>query len=135
MHVTPAGCSPQSCSYRDHYAELQSLGVSSVYGVSTQDTEYQAEAQQRLHLPFPLLSDSQHQLTRALRLPTFQVGRYTFEAHTIKPWTIWKNPASDSHRASEAQYAASSIQDTTCHAKAQQRLHLPSPLLSDPAYS
>ena len=47
-----------------------------MYGVSTQDTDYQAEAQQRLHLPFPLLSDSSLQLTHALKLPTFKVGRW-----------------------------------------------------------
>jgi peroxiredoxin len=64
------GCTPQSCSYRDHYAELTALGAT-VYGLSTQDTEYQAEAVQRLHLPFPLLSDAQLDFTRALRLPTF----------------------------------------------------------------
>ena len=67
-----AGCSPQACAYRDHYAELTALGVSAVYGISTQDTDYQAEAQQRLHLPFPLLSDSSLQLSRALRLPNFK---------------------------------------------------------------
>jgi peroxiredoxin len=64
------GCTPQSCSYRDHYAELTALGAT-VYGLSTQDTEYQAEAVQRLHLPFPLLSDAQLDFTHALRLPTF----------------------------------------------------------------
>ena len=42
------GCSPQSCAYRDHYAELQALGAN-VYGLSTQDTEYQSEAVERLH--------------------------------------------------------------------------------------
>mgnify|MGYP001964728504 FL=1 len=64
------GCSPQSCAYRDHYAELQALGAN-VYGLSTQDTEYQSEAVERLHLPFPLLSDAQLVLTKALQLPTF----------------------------------------------------------------
>jgi peroxiredoxin len=64
------GCTPQSCSYRDHYAELTALGAT-VYGLSTQHPEYQAEAVQRLHLPFPLLSDAQLDFTRALRLPTF----------------------------------------------------------------
>jgi peroxiredoxin len=64
------GCTPQSCSYRDHYAELTAL-CATVYGLSTQHTEYQAEAVQRLHLPFPLLSDAQLDFTRALRLPTF----------------------------------------------------------------
>jgi len=66
------GCTPQSCAYRDHYAELASLGAS-VYGLSAQDTAYQSEAVDRLHLPFPLLSDAQFHFARALRLPTFTV--------------------------------------------------------------
>jgi peroxiredoxin len=68
------GCTPQSCSFRDHHAELRSLGVAAVYGLSTQDTAYQREAANRLHLPFALLSDEHLALTSALKLPTFQVG-------------------------------------------------------------
>src|SRR5262245_32988694 len=64
------GCTPQSCAYRDHYAKLTAVGAA-VYGLSTQDTEYQSEAVQRLHLPFPLLSDARLDFARALRLPTF----------------------------------------------------------------
>jgi peroxiredoxin len=67
------GCTPQSCAYRDHYAELAALGAS-VFGLSTQDTEYQSEAVERLHLPFPLLSDEKLEFARALRLPTFEYG-------------------------------------------------------------
>lgn len=66
------GCTPQSCSFRDHYAELRSLGVGHVFGLSTQDTAYQREAVERLHLPFPLLSDAAFVLTNALGLPTFE---------------------------------------------------------------
>lgn len=66
------GCTPQSCAFRDHYADLRELGAE-VVGLSTQDTEYQREAVDRLHLPFPLLSDADLALTQALRLPTFEV--------------------------------------------------------------
>jgi peroxiredoxin len=66
------GCTPQSCSFRDHFAELKALGVDRLYGLSTQDTAYQAEAAARLHLPFPLLSDAGLRLATALRLPTFE---------------------------------------------------------------
>jgi peroxiredoxin len=66
------GCTPQSCAFRDHGAELESLGVQ-VFGLSTQTTEYQREAAERLHLPFELLSDADLQFTRALTLPTFEV--------------------------------------------------------------
>lgn len=64
------GCTPQSCAFRDHYAELQSYGTG-VFGLSTQTTDYQREAVERLHLPFELLSDVELALTTALRLPTF----------------------------------------------------------------
>lgn len=53
-----------------HHAELAALGAT-VYGLSTQDTAYQSEAAQRLHLPFALLSDAELGFARALRLPTF----------------------------------------------------------------
>jgi peroxiredoxin len=71
------GCSPQSCAFRDQFAGLQRLGVAQVFGLSTQDTAYQAEAASRLHLPFPLLSDAGLALARALRLPTFEVDGMT----------------------------------------------------------
>ncbi|MGH2559488.1 MAG: peroxiredoxin [Thermomicrobiales bacterium] len=66
------GCTPRSCAFRDHHAELQSLDAR-VFGLSTQDTFYQAEAVDRLHLPFPLLTDAGLAFGRALDLPTFEV--------------------------------------------------------------
>lgn len=71
------GCTPQTCSFRDHFAELRALGVDHLFGLSTQDTAYQREAAERLHLPFALLSDEPLALTRAMRLPTFEVGGMT----------------------------------------------------------
>jgi len=67
------GCTPQSCSFRDHFNELRALGVKQLYGLSTQDSEYQREAVERLHLPFAILTDADRQFQRALRLPTFEV--------------------------------------------------------------
>ena len=67
------GCTPQSCSFRDHFDELRALGVRHLYGLSTQDSDYQREAVERLHLPFAILSDADFALQRALRLPTFEV--------------------------------------------------------------
>ena len=66
------GCTPQSCSFRDHYRELQSLNAQ-VFGLSTQTTEYQREAAERLHLPFELVSDASFAFAYALRLPMFEV--------------------------------------------------------------
>ena len=71
------GCTPQSCSFRDQFAELKALGVKQLYGLSTQDLAYQREAVERLHLPFPILSDASLLLTRAMNLPTFDVDGMT----------------------------------------------------------
>lgn len=71
------GCTPQSCAFRDHHAELKRLGVAQLYGLSTQDTAYQREAATRLHLPFPLLSDEKLDMAKALRLPTFTAAGMT----------------------------------------------------------
>jgi len=71
------GCTPQSCAFRDHHAELKAAGATAVYGLSTQDTAYQHEAATRLHLPFPLLSDSQLTFATAARLPTMIVDSKT----------------------------------------------------------
>jgi peroxiredoxin len=71
------GCTPESCGFRDHFGELTALGAE-VFGLSTQDTDYQREAAARLELPFELLSDARLELTSAMRLPTFQ-----FEGETL----------------------------------------------------
>lgn len=68
------GCTPQTCSFRDHHRELLELKAE-VFGVSTQRTEYQREMAERLHLPFEVLSDAEFKLCDALRLPTFEVDR------------------------------------------------------------
>ncbi|KAH8728326.1 thioredoxin-like protein [Phaeosphaeriaceae sp. PMI808] len=66
------GCTPQACGFRDEISELQKCGVQNVFGMSGQNTSYQAEAKQRLHLPYELLSDEQMTLVNALNLPTFK---------------------------------------------------------------
>lgn len=71
------GCTPESCGFRDHYRELAERGATAVFGFSTQDTDYQREAAERLHLPFELLSDSDHKFVNALKLPTFEVDGMT----------------------------------------------------------
>lgn len=71
------GCTPQSCAFRDHFAELRVLGVTHLFGLSTQDTHYQREATERLHLLFPLLSDAHLTFTTGMRLPTFETSGMT----------------------------------------------------------
>ena len=71
------GCTPQSCGFRDHFAALERLGVARVFGLSSQDSAYQREAVERLHLPFAVLSDERLELARAIKLPTFKVAGMT----------------------------------------------------------
>jgi peroxiredoxin len=71
------GCTPQSCAFRDHADELRSAGAEAIFGLSTQASAYQAEAAERLHLPFSLLSDEDLSLANALKLPTFVVADVT----------------------------------------------------------
>ena len=68
------GCTPQSCAFRDLSQDLTDKGVTAIYGISTQNTEYQQEAASRLHLPFALLSDAELKLTAELRLPTMEMN-------------------------------------------------------------
>ena len=71
------GCTPQTCAFRDLHKVMIAAGAARLFGLSTQDTAYQSEAAERLHLPFPLLSDEKLALTKALRLPTMQVADMT----------------------------------------------------------
>lgn len=66
------GCTPQACDFSNHYQTLKSLNTT-VYGLSSQTTQYQLELKNRLHLPFELLSDEYFLLKKHLKLPTFQV--------------------------------------------------------------
>ena len=67
------GCTPETCAFRDLAADYGKLGIK-VFGLSTQEPAYQRELAERLHLPFPVLSDASRTLTDALRLPTLTVG-------------------------------------------------------------
>src|SRR5512135_1263681 len=71
------GCTPQTCAFRDLFAELKAAGAAHVFGLSTQSNTYQTEMASRLHLPFPVLSDEKLELTRALRLPVMEVAGLT----------------------------------------------------------
>ena len=78
------GCTPQACSFRDASREMLELGVSHIFGCSTQGTAYQRELKERVHLPYQLLSDEGLGMTRALRLPTFEyAGREVVKRVTL----------------------------------------------------
>src|ERR1700712_5793741 len=71
------GCTPQTCAFRDLFAELKAAGAKHVFGLSTQSNDYQTEMASRLHLPFPVLSDEALELSGALDLPTMEVADLT----------------------------------------------------------
>jgi peroxiredoxin len=70
------GCTPEACGFRDAHAQFAELGAR-VVALSTQSPDYQREMAERLHLPFPVLSDERLELTRALGLPTFETSGMT----------------------------------------------------------
>jgi peroxiredoxin/DNA-binding transcriptional MerR regulator len=71
------GCTSETCGFRDHHQDLLAAGAAQVYGLSSQDSDYQREVTERLHLPFQMLSDPARSLARALDLPTFTTGGLT----------------------------------------------------------
>jgi peroxiredoxin len=87
------GCTPESCAFRDHFKDLRDAGAAFVFGLSTQDSEYQREAAERLQLPFALLSDADLELTKALRLPTFDAAGQTL----LKRFTLVVSDARIEH--------------------------------------
>ncbi len=68
------GCTPETCGFRDHFADLRAMGADRVFGMSTQDLATQRELVERLRLPYPLLSDPGEKLGAALDLPSFEAG-------------------------------------------------------------
>jgi peroxiredoxin len=78
------GCTPEACGFRDHIQELREAGAERVYGVSSQDSDYQSEFAARMSLPFPILSDPELRLAELLRLPTFEAnGRRLYKRLTM----------------------------------------------------
>lgn len=67
------GCTPESRGFQTRYDELRSNGVGEVFGLSTQSSEYQREARDRLDLPFEMLSDAEWEVANRLDLPTFTI--------------------------------------------------------------
>ena len=46
-------------------------------GLSVQTTDYQKEMADRLHLPFPVVSDMNYEFQKALNIPTFVAAGMT----------------------------------------------------------
>jgi peroxiredoxin len=71
------GCTPEACGFRDHHQDLLAEGAARVFGLSSQDTDYQREAVERLQLPFQMLADPDLRLAAELGLPTFAADGLT----------------------------------------------------------
>lgn len=71
------GCTPQTCAFRDLFKDLKGAGAQHVFGISTQNSAYQREMVERLHVPFQVLSDSALAMTHALKLPSMDVAGLT----------------------------------------------------------
>jgi peroxiredoxin len=71
------GCTPESCGFRDHAAELAALGAR-VAGLSGQPLAEQVAFAERNDMPFPVLADPELRLRDALRLPTFELQDVTY---------------------------------------------------------
>ncbi|MHA6758818.1 redoxin family protein [Streptacidiphilus sp. PAMC 29251] len=71
------GCTPEACGFRDHHQDLLAAGAARVFGLSSQETDYQREVVERLRLPFEMLSDPARNLAQALDLPTFEANGTT----------------------------------------------------------
>ncbi|KAK7728548.1 hypothetical protein SLS57_002437 [Botryosphaeria dothidea] len=68
------GCTPQACSFKAATSQLKGLGITNIFGLSTQDTEHQNICREHLRLGYHLLSDEKFKLCEALRLPMFEWG-------------------------------------------------------------
>jgi peroxiredoxin len=64
------GCTPQSCAFRDHEAELAKHGAR-LAGLSAQSLADQREFAERNHIRYPVVADPELRLRDALGLPTF----------------------------------------------------------------
>jgi peroxiredoxin len=77
------GCTPQSCAFRDLHGEFAERGVT-VTGLSAQSPQDQLEFAERVHLPFPLVSDPGHRLAEERGLPTFETaGMWLYKRVTL----------------------------------------------------
>ena len=71
------GCTPQTCSFRDHYDELVKCNAIPI-GLSTQLVSELKEMVTRLFIPFDVVSDSELKFSKTMHLPTFKVNDSVF---------------------------------------------------------
>jgi DNA-binding HxlR family transcriptional regulator/peroxiredoxin len=67
------GCTVESCTFRDRLDEFARRGAA-IRGVSTQPPYLLRAFAEHAQISFPLLSDQEHAVATALRLPSFRVA-------------------------------------------------------------
>jgi peroxiredoxin Q/BCP len=83
--MTP-GCTKQACSLRDGWDELQKKDVT-IYGVSSDTAETQAEFRDKHSLPFTLIADTDKSVAKA-----FGKGRWSRQAYLFKDGVlVWRD--------------------------------------------
>lgn len=97
------GSTPQLEGVRNLQTSFESLDTH-VFALSLQSTHWQQELSLRLGLKFPILSDAEGKLTRALSLPTFETGgdlylrRLTLSIHDGRiDWIFYPVHPPDAH--------------------------------------
>lgn len=58
------GCTTEACNFRDDYNDYKDLGVE-IIGISPDTVESHQEFRKKYHLPFTLLSDSDHSTAKS----------------------------------------------------------------------
>ena len=71
------GCTPQACSFRDHYDDLIKLNAIPI-GLSTQNVNELKEMSKRLKIPYDVVSDANLNFVNLMKLPTFNVNQRVF---------------------------------------------------------
>jgi peroxiredoxin Q/BCP len=94
------GCTAEACSLRDAFEELTKKGVT-VVGVSADTPKEQKAFQEKYHLPFTLIADSDKHVIQAFGVPT-TMGFASRQSFLIKDGKIvWR----DLHASTKQQAA------------------------------
>lgn len=77
------GCTKEACSFRDNAEDFQKLGAK-VYGVSSDDIESHQRFITKHALNFPLISDKNKELAKALEVSSF-LGMFSRDTILLDP--------------------------------------------------
>jgi len=69
------GCTTEVCTFRDDIAKLRKAGAE-VIGVSLDDVDSHARFAAKYHVPFPLLADTGHEVSKAYGVLSSAVGSH-----------------------------------------------------------